>query len=143
MEVWHIWIVAALLFVIIEVFTTGFAVLCLSMGATLAALASFLGCSVEWQLAFFAVFTALAFILIRPLLYRRFLGCGGVRKSGIEALPGREAVVTERIDGCGGRVSVDGDSWRAITTGNTVIDVGVKICIREVRSTILVVEVIS
>lgn len=143
MEVWHIWIMAALLFVIVEIFTTGFAVLCLSLGAAVAALISFFGYSVEWQLVFFAIFTALAFILVRPLLYRKFLDYKVVRKSGIEALIGREAVVTERIDGYGGRVSVDGDSWRAITIGNTVIDVGVRACIREVRSTILVVEVIS
>lgn len=143
MEVWHIWIMVALLFVIIEIFTTGFAVLCLSLGAAVAALISFFGCSVEWQLAFFAIFTALAFILVRPLLYRRCLGCKVVRYSGIEALLGREAVVTERIDGYGGRVSVDGDSWRAITIANTVIDVGMKVCIRKVSSTILVVEAIS
>ena len=33
MEPWHIWIIVALLFFVLEIFTPGFAVACLSIGA--------------------------------------------------------------------------------------------------------------
>ena len=32
MEIWHIWIIVALVLVIVEIFTTGFAVVCLAVG---------------------------------------------------------------------------------------------------------------
>ena len=39
MEIWHIWIIAALVFVIIEIFTSTFAVVCLSVGCVGGAIA--------------------------------------------------------------------------------------------------------
>lgn len=40
METWHIWIIIALLLFIIEIFTSGFAIFCISVGAIAAAIAS-------------------------------------------------------------------------------------------------------
>lgn len=35
MEIWHIWVIVALVLVVVEIFTQGFAVLCLAFGAGL------------------------------------------------------------------------------------------------------------
>ena len=43
MEEWHVWIIAALLLFLIEIFTTGFAVICLSIGAVAGAVAAWAG----------------------------------------------------------------------------------------------------
>ena len=40
MEIWHIWVIAALILIIVEIFTQGFAVFCLALGALAAAIAS-------------------------------------------------------------------------------------------------------
>ena len=68
MEVWHVWMIIALLLVVIEVFTSGFAVLCFSIGAVAAAVMSATDCELKWQILVFAVFSALGFVLVGPLL---------------------------------------------------------------------------
>ena len=60
MEVWHIWVIVALVFVIVEMFTSGFAVMCISFGCIFGAVASALDWELKWQLLVFAIGTALA-----------------------------------------------------------------------------------
>ena len=72
MEVWHIWIIAALVLVIIEIFTSGFAVICLSVGAVGGAIAAACDCSFKIQLLAFALASFVALILVRPLLFLFF-----------------------------------------------------------------------
>ena len=62
MEVWHIWIIAALVLVIIEIFTSGFAVICLSVGAVGGAIAAACDCSFKIQLLAFALASFVALI---------------------------------------------------------------------------------
>lgn len=50
METWHIWIIIALLLFIIEIFTSGFAIFCISVGAIAAAIASELDMELKGQL---------------------------------------------------------------------------------------------
>ena len=47
MEVWHIWAIVALIFIIVEIFTYGFAVICLGFGCIAASIASACGAGVQ------------------------------------------------------------------------------------------------
>ena len=49
MEGWHIWVIIALVFVIVEMFTSGFAVMCISFGCVFGAVASALDWEIKWQ----------------------------------------------------------------------------------------------
>lgn len=143
MEVWHVWMIIALLLVVVEVFTSGFAVLCFSIGAVAAAVMSATDCELKWQILVFAVFSALAFVLVRPLLLKAFArNKVSEFKCGVEALVGRTATVTEAIDGSRnqGRVAVDGDDWKAVTEDGSVVAVGEKVEILRVDSIVLTVR---
>ena len=54
MDIWLYWVIAALLLFIVELFTSGFAVICLSIGAIGGAIAAANDASIEMQLLTFA-----------------------------------------------------------------------------------------
>ena len=142
MEVWHIWVIVALIFVIVEMFTTGFAVMCISVGCLFGAGASLLDWDIKWQILAFAIGTALAFVTIRPLVYKFFYKKDDEVKTNAEALIGRKAIVSERIDGelHPGRVKVDGDDWKAISLDAEPIEVGEAVEITAINSIIVTVK---
>ena len=142
MEIWHIWVIVALVFVIVEIFTTGFAVMCISFGCLFGAAASALDWDIKWQLLAFAVGTVLAFMTVRPLVYKLFYKKGEEVKTNVEALVGRLAIVTERIEGelHAGRVKVDGDDWKAVSLDAEPIEVGEAVEVTAINSVILTVK---
>ena len=145
MEVWHIWAIIALVLVIIEIFTTGFAVLCLAFGAVAAAVASACSASVAWQVVWFSAVTLAAFVLVRPFLLKTFKRSRRGRQSGVEALVGRQAVVTERISLAEntGRAAVDGDDWKAVSADGRDVEKGERVVIEGVESVVLKVRKIN
>ena len=142
MDVWHIWVIVALVFVIVEIFTTGFAVMCISFGCLFGAGASALDWDIKWQLLAFAVGTVLAFATVRPLVYKFFYKNSREVKTNAEALVGRRAVVTERIEGelHPGRVKVDGDDWKAVSLDTEAVEVGEAVEVTAINSVILTVK---
>lgn len=142
MEAWHIWVIIALVFVIIEIFTSGFAVMCISFGCLFGAGASALEWDIKWQLLLFAIGTVLAFLTVRPLIYKFFYKKGVEVKTNAEALIGRRAIVTERIEGelRPGRIKVDGDDWKAVSLEKEPIEVGEAVEITAIDSIIVTVK---
>ena len=141
MEIWHIWMIAALLLVVVEIFTQGFAVICLAIGAVAAAVASAFSPDIKVQLLWFSVFTIISFVTVRPLMIKAFKRKGPGRESGVLALEGRTAVVSETIEEKGsGRVKVDGDDWKAVSENGARIEKGKHVKIISVNSVILKVR---
>ncbi len=142
MEVWHIWAIVALIFIIVEIFTYGFAVICLGFGCVAASIASACGAGFKFQLLWFAIVTFLAFLLVRPLAVKYFRHGHRGRPSGIAALVGRMVTVSETIPGgnaCG-RVVIDGDSWQARSASGKDISQGTVVKVVGVDGNILTVE---
>ncbi len=142
MDAWHIWVIIALVFVIIEMFTAGFAVMCISFGCLFGAVASLWDIDIKWQILAFAVGTALAFVTVRPLVYKFFYKKEREVKTNADAVVGRNAIVTERIEGelHPGRVKIDGDDWKAIALDNETIEVGEAVVVKAINSVILTVK---
>ena len=142
MEIWHIWVIIALIFVIVEIFTSGFAVMCISIGALFGAIASALDWEFKWQILIFAIGTIVALLTIRPLVYKLFYNKSRDVKTNAEALIGRRAITTERIEGelHPGRVKVDGDEWKAISLEAEPIEVGEAVEITTLNSIIVTVK---
>jgi len=141
MEIWHIWIIVALVFFIIEMFTSGFAIACLSFGGVAAAIAALCGAGIKMQFIWFAILTFIAFVAVRPLIMKFFYKDKGAGvKTGVEALISREARVSETIDpeSGSGRVAVDGDDWKAVASER--IEKGEKVVIEKVGSVIVTVK---
>ena len=73
MEIYIVWLIAALVLLIVEIFTVSFGVVCFSLGAVFAALGAYLGLSVLWQLLIFSVVSFVAFVFIRPFVVKFLL----------------------------------------------------------------------
>ncbi len=142
MELWQIWLAVALLFIVIEVCTSGFAIACFSVGALFAMICTIFKAPLWIQIIGFATGTTLAFIFIRPLAIKYLQRRENINhRTGVEALVGREAKVSQTITaGDYGRVAIDGDDWKAKSIDNTEIPAGCKVEIVSIESVILTVK---
>ena len=136
------WGVAALVLFIVEMFTSGFAVICLAIGALGGAAASLLDWSLEIQLLVFAVVSFVALIAVRPILKRLFFSKGEKVQTNVDAIIGKRGVVCVEIeaDDDNGRVMIDGLDWRAKSDNNEPLPVGTKVEVVERDSVILTVK---
>lgn len=136
------WVVAALVLFIVEMFTSGFAVICLAIGALGGAAASLLDWSLEIQLLVFAVVSFVALIAVRPILKRLFFSKGEKVQTNVDAIIGKRGVVCVEIeaDDDNGRVMIDGLDWRAKSDNNEPLPVGTKVEVVERDSVILTVK---
>jgi len=141
MDQWQVWVVVALFFVLIEIFTSGFAVACFSFGALAAALCSVFGLSYIWQLVAFAVVSIIALATIRPLVLKLFQKKDN-EKTNADALVGKVGRVSQKIDPetGKGRVALDGDDWKSVSEDVTAIEKGAKVVVTKVDSVILTVK---
>lgn len=143
MTIWQIWLLVAAVFVVIEIFTSGFAVACFSAGCVFGAILAACDLSLTWQVVAFAIGTFLSFILIRPVVMRYLDKKTNDNhiKTNMDNIIGKTAVVTERIEGNGyGRVKIDGDDWKAQTADGAAAEVGEKVRIESFESIILTVK---
>lgn len=142
MEIWHIWVIAALIFVVIEMFTSDFSIICLSFGCLGAAIGASCDVYFKYQLLIFTLATLLAFALVRPLLKKLLSRKGGDLVTNADAIIGRVAIVSERIDPMTrqGRVAIDGDDWKAESASGEPIETGAHVEIVSRESVILTVK---
>lgn len=121
---WQIWVIAALLLFIVEIFTTGFAVVCLSVGCIGGAMLAACGVGILWQVAAFALFSALAFVFVRPLLLKWFYkNKQGAADTNADAMIGQRARVGHPVSDCAGNgtVFIYGEEWSAVSEDGTTI----------------------
>lgn len=141
MEIWHIWIIVALVLFIIELFTTGFAVICLSIGCLGGAVAAACATSVEVQLLIFAVVSFVALASVRPILKRSFYKQGEKVLTNASAMVGRCGVVCNAIDQReSGRVVIDGVDWKARSVDDSPIEQGARVEVVAIESVVLTVK---
>ena len=143
MEVYQIWLIAAIVLVIVEICTAGFGSICFAIGAGFAALVAGLAPeSYTWQILVFAVVSLLTFIFLRPVVIKFLERNSKDVKTNADALIGKKALVSEDIDSVAhtGRVKVDGDEWKAITEDGSNIEKGKEVEIISRDSIIVTVK---
>ena len=142
MQVYQIWLIAAIALIIFEICSATFGAICFAIGAGFAALAAGLGLNVTWQIVIFAVVSLLTFIFLRPVVMKFLDKKSKNVKTNAEALVGRKGVVSERIDASQhtGRVAIDGDDWKAVSEDGSVIEKGTEVEILKLESIILTVK---
>jgi len=117
-DIWYIWLILGVLFIVAEMFTAGFVLLWFGIGALVAALLAltgFVGLPLQ-ILVFLVVSTALT--VASRTIFERFLmrGSPGCElKTGMDTLPGKMGVVVEPSKGVmqEGAVRVFASTWRA------------------------------
>ena len=141
MDPWHIWVIVALALVVAEMFNGDFWLVCLGLGALLAAAVSLVIPGLIPGVLAFSVGSFISLMGVRPALLRRFHALPTLR-TNVDALSGRVGVVTEAIEpGTGrGRVLVEGEDWRGASLDETALPAGTKVSVVRVDGTQLVVE---
>jgi membrane protein implicated in regulation of membrane protease activity len=135
---WAIWLIAAGVLVLAELFTLTFVLGLFGVAAGIAALVAALGAPLVWQLVAFVAASGVLWMLIRPLerAHRR----QPALPTGTAALAGRKATVTEEVTEHGGRVKLGGESWAARTlTPGLVLPSGTHVAVAKVDGATLVV----
>jgi membrane protein implicated in regulation of membrane protease activity len=135
---WIIWLVLGVVFIVAEMFTSGFVLLWFGVGAVVAALLSATGLvGLPFQIiVFLAVAVALS-IASRTIFERFFMRASPGRelKTGIDSLPGRIGIVVTSSEGAmsEGAVRVFGSTWRAFPVeGEGPLAEGEKVVIERV-----------
>lgn len=140
-NMWQLWAAVAVVCLILELSSGDFFIVCFSIGAVGGLLASLTGLGIVGQTLVFAVCTLLSIFLVRPVALRYLHRGEDNRVSNADALLGRRGTVVETVKANGyGRVKVDGDVWRAVTTDAQDIAAGERVSIVGRESTIVTVE---
>ncbi|WP_223631588.1 NfeD family protein [Corallococcus sp. EGB] len=111
---WQLWLIAAIALGVLEIKLSGFVTLWFAVGALMAALVAGAGLGLNSQLFAFTLVSAILFGASRTIFKNIFMRDAVHLKTGVEAMLGQEAVVTEALeDGPGGTVRINGELWMA------------------------------
>ena len=141
-NMWQVWPVIAVVCLILELSSGDFFIICFSIGAVFAIISAVIGLNVYWQILIFAIFSLLSVVFVRPVALRWLHKNEPNKRTNADALIGRTGRVTEAIPAGGnGYVQIDGDLWKAVSTGEDIaIDSTVRVVGRQ--STIITVETV-
>ena len=136
------WLIALIVFLVIEAVTLGLATIWFAGGALVALIATMCGAGLGIQVASFLVVSLVLLIFTRPFAVR-FLSKDTL-KTNVNRVIGMEGVVTEEISNLAGtgKVSLGGNIWTARTEneGGT-IPVDAVVAVLRVEGVKLIVKV--
>ncbi|MGZ3459310.1 MAG: NfeD family protein [Archangium sp.] len=113
-HIWQLWILAAVIAGVLEIALPGFVMLWFSVGALASSLAAAMRLDINIQLALFSLVSLALFASSRTLFKKAFMRGADRLKTGVEAMVGQEALVTETlVEGHGGTVRINGELWSA------------------------------
>lgn len=135
------WVVALVVFLIVEAVTAGLVSIWFVFGSLVALICAALGAAVWLQIFWFVIVSVATLVLTRPLV-KRYVDSRSVATNTDRSI-GRAAVVTERIDNLAatGAVKLDGVVWTARSTDDAVaIETGERVTVRAIEGVKLIVE---
>lgn len=135
------WVVALVVFLIVEAVTAGLVFIWFVFGSLVALICAALGAAVWLQIFWFVIVSVATLVLTRPLV-KRYVDSRSVATNADRSI-GRAAVVTERIDNLAatGAVKLDGVVWTARSTDDAVaIETGERVTVRAIEGVKLIVE---
>lgn len=135
------WVVALVVFLIVEAVTAGLVSIWFVFGSLVALICAALGAAVWLQIFWFVIVSVATLVLTRPLV-KRYVDSRSVATNADRSI-GRAAVVTEHIDNLAatGAVKLDGVVWTARSTDDAVaIETGEHVTVRAIEDVKLIVE---
>lgn len=114
---WIVWFLLGILLVIAEVFVPGFFLASLGIAALVSAGGAALGFTATQQVGVFAIVTFLSYFAFRRVFEAVFHPAERRIATNTGALIGQHGLVIAAVESGlrGGRVSVAGDDWRAVS----------------------------
>ena len=141
MPAWVIWMIAAGVLAVGEIFSLSFFLGPIAVAAVLAAVAALAGAGAAVQIVVFTLASAASLLVLRPVA-RRHLHTPAQIRTGTAALLGERAVVIDRVDMNGGTVKLKGEIWTARTYDeDEVLEPGARVHVMKIEgATALVSE---
>ncbi len=139
MEIWQLWGVLGIFFIIIEMTTPVLFFLNLAFSAVIVGIiAYYVNISLTLQITIFAVMSIMFLVFLRPFLMK-------IKeepdKTGVKAAYyGQQATVTERITDKTGRIAVFGEAWDARSEDNQSIEEGAIVQIVNSQGLVMIVK---
>jgi len=146
LENWHLWLIAAGILFIAELFTPGFVLACFGVGCLVSALFALFGLGLVAEIIVFCIASFISFLAVRPLFIRYFHRPDDTKaRTNVDALVGKTGLVTMKIVPAveQGRVNVGGEDWRGVSAEDCEIEKGERIEVTKVEGTKLFVKRIS
>ena len=130
---WYIWLIIAGIFLIFEIFTAGFLVFWLSIGALISMIVSFFTSNIAIQTAVFVVSSAILIFATKPFV-KKFAKTKTVKTNAF-SIVGQNGIVIKDIDSINskGQIKVDGEVWSAVGKNDINIEKGTEVEILEIK----------
>ena len=140
MELWLIWIIAGVIFFIIELFTPTLFFLNLAIGCFFAEAAAYYGLGIIWQVIIWGISSAILLLFVRPL----FMKNDASKKDFTEGLDdkyiGHVAKTIKPTSSSDGRIAIYGEEWVARSIDGSEISENTEVKIIKNDGTIFFVE---
>ena len=130
---WQYWLIAAGIFFIAEIITTGFLVFWLSIGALLTMLVSFFTDNIAIQTTIFVLSSTILIFATKPFI-KKFARTKNVKTNAF-SIVGQNGIVIKDIDSINskGQIKVDGEVWSAVGKNDINIEKGTEIEVLEIK----------
>ena len=130
---WYIWLIIAGIFLIFEIFTAGFLLFWLSIGALISMIVSFFTSNIAIQTAVFVVSSAILIFATKPFV-KKFAKTKTVKTNAF-SIVGQNGIVIKDIDSINskGQIKVDGEVWSAVGKNDMNIEKGTEVEILEIK----------
>lgn len=131
--IWYIWLILAGIFLIIEIFTLGFLVFWLSVGALLTMFVSFFTQNIIIQMSVFVVSSTILIFATKPFV-KKFAKTKTIKTNAF-SIVGQNGIVIKDIDSINskGQIKVDGEVWSAVGKNDINIETGTEVEIVEIK----------
>lgn len=132
---WQMWLIVAGVCFVFEIFTVGFLIFWLAIGALIAMVASFFVDNVVIQTAIFVISSAILIFATRPFVKKFAKNDKDDVKTNAYSIIGKTGVVMQSIDSLNatGLIKVDGEVWSASTDKDVSIPKGAEVKVKEIK----------
>ncbi len=134
-----IWVIAAVVFSILEAITLGLTSLWFALAAVVALIAALLGAPMFVQIILFAISSVLFLIITKPLA-KDLLKIGGERTNADGVIGERGLVTTEILPFSMGQVKVKGQIWSALAEDGEPIGLNETVTVLSIEGVKLIVK---
>ena len=142
MENWHLWIIAGILLIIVEMLTFTFFAASFGVAAIITAYVASKNVGLTMELTSFVIASTVSVFAVRPLFTKLIYKRSDNRPVLLAAMIGQAGTVVDEIEPQGGhgRVKTGGEEWRAMATDARGIPAGVRVEIVSVQGSTLTVK---
>ncbi|MBR3002373.1 MAG: NfeD family protein [Clostridia bacterium] len=140
---WQIWAIVAGIFMVAEIFTTGFLVFWFGLSALIVMILSFFIQDLVIQTTIFLIISVILIFATRPLV-NRFLKTDSVSTNAFSII-GKHGIVTKSIDSINstGQVKINSEIWSAEDINGNSIPEGSEVVVVKIDGVKAIVSVVK